>query len=165
MPGCVFQVFGRCQCAHHTTGDHCEKCAPLYNDRPWRPANSSSGEPNPCRSKCDQQRCEAFLDAFQTDKRIKQSDSCPSWPLWLQGASATGTPTAVTSPSERGSPQAAPAEGFATGANTTRWAADASAVATVTTATPLCPSAPPTRANVRSGEQQGAVRGVFNRNV
>ncbi|KAM6927340.1 netrin-4 [Xenentodon cancila] len=45
-------VLGRCLCAHHTGGDHCEKCAPLYNDRPWRPANGSSGEPNPCQ-KCE----------------------------------------------------------------------------------------------------------------
>uniref|UniRef100_A0A3Q3IMK7 Netrin-1 n=1 Tax=Monopterus albus TaxID=43700 RepID=A0A3Q3IMK7_MONAL len=46
------QVSGRCLCTHHTTGDHCEKCAPLYNDRPWRPANGSSGEPNPCQCEC-----------------------------------------------------------------------------------------------------------------
>ncbi|XP_034068251.1 netrin-4 isoform X1 [Gymnodraco acuticeps] len=42
-------VSGRCMCAHHTAGDHCDKCAPLYNDRSWRPANSSSGESNPCQ--------------------------------------------------------------------------------------------------------------------
>lgn len=52
--GCVFQVPGRCLCTHHTAGDHCERCAPLYNDHPWRPANSSSGESNPCRSKWQQ---------------------------------------------------------------------------------------------------------------
>uniref|UniRef100_I3KWX2 Si:dkey-202e22.2 n=1 Tax=Oreochromis niloticus TaxID=8128 RepID=I3KWX2_ORENI len=45
-------VFGRCLCTHHTAGDHCDKCAPLYNDRPWRPANGSSGEANPCQ-KCE----------------------------------------------------------------------------------------------------------------
>uniref|UniRef100_A0A3Q2NZH0 Netrin-1 n=1 Tax=Fundulus heteroclitus TaxID=8078 RepID=A0A3Q2NZH0_FUNHE len=45
-------VFGKCLCIHHTEGDHCERCAPLYNDRPWRPANGSSGEPNPCQ-KCE----------------------------------------------------------------------------------------------------------------
>lgn len=48
---CVFQVFGKCLCMHHTEGDHCEKCAPLYNDLPWRPANGNSGDPNPCQSK------------------------------------------------------------------------------------------------------------------
>ncbi|XP_017305917.1 netrin-4 isoform X1 [Ictalurus punctatus] len=46
------QVRGRCVCTHHTAGVHCEKCAPLYNDRPWRAANGSSGEPNPCQ-KCE----------------------------------------------------------------------------------------------------------------
>uniref|UniRef100_A0A3Q4N858 Si:dkey-202e22.2 n=1 Tax=Neolamprologus brichardi TaxID=32507 RepID=A0A3Q4N858_NEOBR len=45
-------VFGRCLCTHHTAGDHCDKCAPLYNDQPWRPANGSSGEANPCQ-KCE----------------------------------------------------------------------------------------------------------------
>ncbi|XP_043978636.1 netrin-4 [Gambusia affinis] len=45
-------VFGKCLCVHHTDGDHCERCAPLYNDHPWRPANGSSGEPNPCQ-KCE----------------------------------------------------------------------------------------------------------------
>ncbi|KAG9353218.1 hypothetical protein JZ751_017794 [Albula glossodonta] len=42
-------VHGRCICLHHTAGEHCDKCAPLYNDQPWRPANGSSGEPNPCQ--------------------------------------------------------------------------------------------------------------------
>uniref|UniRef100_A0A3B4GZL8 Netrin-4-like n=1 Tax=Pundamilia nyererei TaxID=303518 RepID=A0A3B4GZL8_9CICH len=45
-------VFGRCLCSHHTAGDHCAKCAPLYNDQPWRPANGSSGEANSCQ-KCE----------------------------------------------------------------------------------------------------------------
>nr|XP_012772870.2 netrin-4 [Maylandia zebra] len=45
-------VFGRCLCTHHTAGDHCDKCAPLYNDQPWRPANGSSGEANSCQ-KCE----------------------------------------------------------------------------------------------------------------
>lgn len=82
--------------------------------------------------------------------------------MWLQSASATATPTAVTSLSGRGSPRGAPAEGFAITANTTRSAADASAVATVTTVTPLCPSAPHTHANVRDGGRTGATRGVFS---
>uniref|UniRef100_A0A7N8Y747 Si:dkey-202e22.2 n=1 Tax=Mastacembelus armatus TaxID=205130 RepID=A0A7N8Y747_9TELE len=72
---CVFQVFGRCLCAHHTAGDHCEKCAPLYNDRPWRPANGSSGEPNPC------QKCECHDHA----------DSCHfSQRAWLSSGGTSG---------------------------------------------------------------------------
>ncbi|KAL0978573.1 hypothetical protein UPYG_G00172410 [Umbra pygmaea] len=45
-------VAGRCVCSHHTEGVHCERCAGLYNDRPWRPANGSSGEPHRCQ-KCE----------------------------------------------------------------------------------------------------------------
>uniref|UniRef100_A0A3Q3N498 Si:dkey-202e22.2 n=1 Tax=Mastacembelus armatus TaxID=205130 RepID=A0A3Q3N498_9TELE len=68
-------VFGRCLCAHHTAGDHCEKCAPLYNDRPWRPANGSSGEPNPC------QKCECHDHA----------DSCHfSQRAWLSSGGTSG---------------------------------------------------------------------------
>ncbi|XP_019910938.2 netrin-4 isoform X2 [Esox lucius] len=42
----------RCVCTHHTAGEHCERCEPLYNDWPWRPANGTSGEPHPCQ-KCE----------------------------------------------------------------------------------------------------------------
>ncbi|KAJ7998999.1 hypothetical protein DPEC_G00210830 [Dallia pectoralis] len=45
-------VPGLCVCSHHTAGEHCERCEPLYNNRPWRPANGSSGEPHPCQ-KCE----------------------------------------------------------------------------------------------------------------
>uniref|UniRef100_A0A673ABM0 Netrin-1 n=1 Tax=Sphaeramia orbicularis TaxID=375764 RepID=A0A673ABM0_9TELE len=62
---CVFQVSARCVCTHHTAGDHCEKCAPLYNDRPWRPANGSSGEPNPCQ-KCE---CHGHADSCHFSHR------------------------------------------------------------------------------------------------
>ncbi|XP_040890182.1 netrin-4 [Toxotes jaculatrix] len=58
-------VSGRCLCTHHTAGDHCEKCAPLYNDRPWRPANGSSGEPNPCQ-KCE---CHGHADTCHFSQR------------------------------------------------------------------------------------------------
>ncbi|XP_015253728.1 PREDICTED: netrin-4-like [Cyprinodon variegatus] len=58
-------VFPKCQCVHHTEGDHCERCAPLYNDRPWRPANGSSGEPNPC-SKCE---CHGHADSCHLSLR------------------------------------------------------------------------------------------------
>ncbi|XP_056293334.1 netrin-4 [Pseudoliparis swirei] len=58
-------VPGRCRCAHHTAGDHCEKCAPLYNDRPWRPANGSSGEAAPCQ-KC---QCHGHADTCHFSPR------------------------------------------------------------------------------------------------
>ncbi|KAK1799862.1 hypothetical protein P4O66_006392 [Electrophorus voltai] len=52
-------VQGRCVCTHYTAGAHCERCMPLYNDQPWRPANGSSGEHNPCH-KCE---CHGHADS------------------------------------------------------------------------------------------------------
>ncbi|XP_049588800.1 netrin-4 isoform X1 [Syngnathus scovelli] len=58
-------VSGRCVCTHHTAGLHCEKCAPLYNDRPWKPANGSSGEANQCQ-KCE---CHEHADSCHFSRR------------------------------------------------------------------------------------------------
>ncbi|XP_044307343.1 netrin-4-like [Varanus komodoensis] len=44
-------VHGKCVCRHNTAGHHCERCAPLYNDRPWEPGDGKTGAPNECR-KC-----------------------------------------------------------------------------------------------------------------
>ncbi|XP_075995983.1 netrin-4-like [Genypterus blacodes] len=44
-------VHGKCVCRHNTAGDHCERCAPLYNDRPWQAANGITGTPHECQ-KC-----------------------------------------------------------------------------------------------------------------
>uniref|UniRef100_A0A3Q3JLB8 Netrin-1 n=1 Tax=Monopterus albus TaxID=43700 RepID=A0A3Q3JLB8_MONAL len=47
-------VHGKCVCRHNTAGDHCEHCAPLYNDRPWQAANGISGTPHECQKcKCN----------------------------------------------------------------------------------------------------------------
>lgn len=35
-------VHGKCVCRHNTAGDHCEKCAPLYNDQPWKPGDGKN---------------------------------------------------------------------------------------------------------------------------
>lgn len=43
-------VFSQCKCEHFTMGENCEKCLPLYNDRPWRPGIGA--QPNECK-KCD----------------------------------------------------------------------------------------------------------------
>ncbi|KAG5274479.1 hypothetical protein AALO_G00136760 [Alosa alosa] len=59
-------VSGRCVCSHHTAGEHCERCAPLYNDRPWKPANGSSGQPNPCQ-KCE---CHGHSDSCHLSQRV-----------------------------------------------------------------------------------------------
>lgn len=47
---CERQVHGKCVCRHNTAGDHCERCAPLYNDRPWKAANGIMGTPHECQS-------------------------------------------------------------------------------------------------------------------
>ena len=39
-----------CNCVHNTEGVDCERCLPLYNNRTWRPATSST-QINPCESK------------------------------------------------------------------------------------------------------------------
>ncbi|KAM9754805.1 netrin-4-like isoform 1-T1 [Menidia menidia] len=47
-------VHGKCVCRHNTLGDHCEHCAPLYNDQPWQAANGIMGTPHECQKcKCN----------------------------------------------------------------------------------------------------------------
>ncbi|XP_017596587.1 PREDICTED: laminin subunit beta-3 [Corvus brachyrhynchos] len=44
------QVSGHCVCQHNTAGPHCERCAALFNARPWAPAEDS--DPHECQ-RCD----------------------------------------------------------------------------------------------------------------
>ncbi|KAG7267860.1 hypothetical protein CRUP_023876 [Coryphaenoides rupestris] len=44
------RVHGRCVCRHNTAGDHCQRCAPLYNERPWQPADGLTGAPHECQT-------------------------------------------------------------------------------------------------------------------
>uniref|UniRef100_A0A667ZHW3 Netrin 4 n=1 Tax=Myripristis murdjan TaxID=586833 RepID=A0A667ZHW3_9TELE len=47
-------VHGKCVCRHNTAGDHCERCAPLYNDQPWQAANGIVGTAHECQKcKCN----------------------------------------------------------------------------------------------------------------
>ncbi|XP_032936017.1 laminin subunit beta-3 [Catharus ustulatus] len=43
-------VPGHCVCQHNTAGPHCERCAALFNARPWAPAEDS--DPHECQ-RCD----------------------------------------------------------------------------------------------------------------
>ncbi|NXI26094.1 LAMB3 protein, partial [Sterrhoptilus dennistouni] len=51
-PLSVQQVPGHCVCQHNTAGPHCERCAALFNARPWAPAEDS--HPHECQPcECD----------------------------------------------------------------------------------------------------------------
>uniref|UniRef100_UPI0037E7B566 laminin subunit beta-3 n=1 Tax=Semicossyphus pulcher TaxID=241346 RepID=UPI0037E7B566 len=52
------QVNPQCECQHNTAGVNCERCADLYNDRPWR--HAEEGNTHACqRCECNNhaQRC------------------------------------------------------------------------------------------------------------
>ncbi|XP_032734007.1 laminin subunit beta-3 [Lontra canadensis] len=49
-PSAAEQVHDVCVCQHNTAGPNCERCAPFYNDQPWRPAEDQ--EPHECQ-RCD----------------------------------------------------------------------------------------------------------------
>ncbi|KAL2090507.1 hypothetical protein ACEWY4_012770 [Coilia grayii] len=41
------QVNARCECQHNTVGMNCERCADLFNDQPWQPAEDNN--PHTCK--------------------------------------------------------------------------------------------------------------------
>ncbi|KFQ40460.1 Laminin subunit beta-3, partial [Mesitornis unicolor] len=43
-------VHGHCVCQHNTAGPNCDRCAALYNDQPWAPAEDD--DPHECQ-RCD----------------------------------------------------------------------------------------------------------------
>nr|XP_012314664.1 laminin subunit beta-3 [Aotus nancymaae] len=49
-PSTAVQVHDICVCQHNTAGPNCERCAPFYNNRPWRPAEGQ--EAHECQ-RCD----------------------------------------------------------------------------------------------------------------
>ncbi|XP_043780449.1 laminin subunit beta-3 [Cervus elaphus] len=49
-PSTAVQVHEVCVCQHNTAGPNCERCAPFYNNRPWRPAEDQ--DPHECQ-RCD----------------------------------------------------------------------------------------------------------------
>ncbi|NXI74677.1 LAMB3 protein, partial [Anseranas semipalmata] len=55
------QVHGRCECQHNTAGPHCDRCAALYNDRPWAPAEDN--DPHECqRCNCNGHSASCHFD-------------------------------------------------------------------------------------------------------
>ncbi|XP_052278966.1 laminin subunit beta-1-like [Dreissena polymorpha] len=48
-------VNGQCECTHNTMGLNCEQCKDFYNDKPWRPAQTS--DTNAC------EKCECYNHA------------------------------------------------------------------------------------------------------
>ncbi|KAI1890736.1 hypothetical protein AGOR_G00156700 [Albula goreensis] len=65
------QVSPVCECQHNTAGVNCERCADLYNDLPWRPAEE--GRPNTCkRCECNNhaQRCRFDEALFEASGRV-----------------------------------------------------------------------------------------------
>uniref|UniRef100_A0A4W5MVA8 Laminin EGF-like domain-containing protein n=1 Tax=Hucho hucho TaxID=62062 RepID=A0A4W5MVA8_9TELE len=66
----VLQVSAQCECQHNTAGINCERCADLYNDLPWRPAEE--GDTHTCkRCECNNhaQRCRFDPDVYESSGR------------------------------------------------------------------------------------------------
>ncbi|XP_037318073.2 netrin-4 [Pungitius pungitius] len=68
-------VHGKCVCRHNTAGDHCERCTPLHNDRPWQPADGLTGAPHECR-KCE---CNRHAQSCRFD-----------WTAWRESGQRSG---------------------------------------------------------------------------
>ncbi|KAJ8360670.1 hypothetical protein SKAU_G00171950 [Synaphobranchus kaupii] len=65
------QVSPVCECQHNTAGVNCERCADLYNDLPWRPAEE--GQPNACkRCECNNhaQRCSFDPELYEASGQV-----------------------------------------------------------------------------------------------
>ncbi|XP_040014667.1 laminin subunit beta-3-like [Xiphias gladius] len=66
----TIQVNPQCDCQHNTAGVNCERCADLYNDLPWRPAEE--GNTHTCRRcECNNhaQRCRFDQAVYEASGR------------------------------------------------------------------------------------------------
>eukprot|EP00118_Oscarella_pearsei_P005184 m.23504 g.23504 ORF g.23504 m.23504 type:complete len:5054 (+) comp28492_c0_seq1:2267-17428(+) len=53
---------GVCVCQHHTTGNQCDQCDPLYNNKPW--THGTTTEANPCvQCECNEHATSCHYDA------------------------------------------------------------------------------------------------------
>ncbi|KAK2143515.1 hypothetical protein LSH36_834g00055 [Paralvinella palmiformis] len=76
---CSQQLNGgtKCNCEHNTDGDNCERCLPLYNNKPWKPGFYTPyprGTANPC------EKCECYDHAesctYSSEFNIGVCDDC-----------------------------------------------------------------------------------------
>ncbi|XP_049713871.1 laminin subunit beta-3 [Elephas maximus indicus] len=63
-PSTAMQVHDVCICQHNTAGPNCDRCAPFYNDRPWRPADDQ--DPHECQ-RCD---CNGHSETCHFDSAV-----------------------------------------------------------------------------------------------
>ncbi|RMB99308.1 hypothetical protein DUI87_24041 [Hirundo rustica rustica] len=63
------QVTAHCVCQHNTAGPHCERCAALFNARPWAPAEDS--HPHECQ-RCD---CNGHSSSCHFDPELYRASS------------------------------------------------------------------------------------------
>ncbi|NXL56178.1 LAMB3 protein, partial [Chordeiles acutipennis] len=63
----IEQVHGHCVCQHNTAGPSCDRCAALYNDRPWAPAEDT--DPHECQ-RCN---CNGHSASCRFDPELYQA--------------------------------------------------------------------------------------------
>ncbi|MBN3303366.1 LAMB3 protein, partial [Amia calva] len=65
------QVNSVCDCQHNTAGVNCERCADLYNDLPWRPAEEfNTHQCKRCECNNHSQRCRFDPAVFEASGRV-----------------------------------------------------------------------------------------------
>ncbi|XP_011419247.3 laminin subunit gamma-1 [Magallana gigas] len=69
-PAPDFERREQCRCRHNTDGANCEKCLPMYNDKPWaRATETSAYECKRCECNNKADRCYFDEDLYQTTGR------------------------------------------------------------------------------------------------